>query len=242
MPKSLLLLLFTCFSATLFAQEFGAYGIKGGMTLGFQKWNSNAPGDVLFLPLGNGSFITEIYNGRSALSLEFGYHERGSALIQRAFRYADPNNPSIIVDYPARTLQRKFSNIVFQPAFKQLYDVGSGWNAYYLFGARLEYTIKDTIPYAYNPPVDVHIGLNRFNYGISVGGGAERRLGNSPIMMQIEFQAQPDFSAQIQIPPLVYYDIYSRSNYVSDAQKVNNITFELTLGFKFADYPEEESD
>jgi hypothetical protein len=84
------------------------------------------------------------------------------------------------------------------------------------------------------------LGLNRFNYGITVGGGLERRLGSSPLMMQVELQAQPDFSLQIQSPALPYYDVQQRNVLIFAEQKVSNITFELTLGFKFAEFPEEE--
>lgn len=244
MYKYLLFFAFFSIKTAVIAQEYpkeyNAYGIKGGMTMGFQKWNSNENSDVLFLPLGNGSIFTEMYaGGRGSLCFEFGYHERGSGIIQQAQQYNDPVSGQVI-NFPAQTLQRKFSNIVFQPAFKQIYDMGSGWGGYYMLGARVEYTIKDSIPFLYNSVVPVNLGLNRFNYGITVGGGFEHRLGTSPMMMQVELQAQPDFSAQIQSPALPYYNIYTRTNDIYPAQKVNNITFELTLGFKFVEYPEEE--
>ena len=239
MQKTLLLLIFLGINTLISAQEYTAYGVKGGMTCGFQKWNSNQTDDVLFLPLGNGTIFTEMYaGGRGSLCIELGYHERGSSIIQRGGTYRNANG--IDVNFPTVVLQRKFSNIVFQPAFKQIYDVGSGWSGYYMLGVRAEYTIKDTIPYVYNQVIPVNLGLNRFNYGITIGGGFERRLGSSPMMMQVEMQAQPDFSLQIQSPAFSYYDVVQRTNATFNEQKVSNITLELTVGFKFAEFPEEE--
>jgi hypothetical protein len=243
MYKYLLFFAFFSLKTAIFAQEYAreytAYGVKGGMTMGFQRGEGSQISDVLFLPLGNGSIFTEMYaGGRGSLCFELGYHERGSGIIQQAQQYIDPASGRTI-NFPAQTFQRKFSNIVFQPAFKQIYDVGSGWGGYYMLGARVEYTVKDTLPFQYNSVIAANTGLNRFNYGIMLGGGFERRLGASPLMVQVEFQAQPDFSQQIQSPPFPYYDPYQRQYLTYPAQKASNITFELTLGFKFVEYPEE---
>ena len=237
----LALLAILALGSPMFAQQhtYNAYGIKGGMTVGLQKWNgSTGSNQELFEPLGNGSLFGEFdADGKgSIIGLDLGYHVRGSAINQRATSYIDATGR--VVDLPARVYKTTFSNVVLGGFFKKIYDIGNGFGGYYLLGARLEYTVRDSFPFEYTGAF-LHQGLQRINYGLSAGGGIEKRLGKSPILAQLELQIQPDFSKQILSPAFPYYDPYTRQNVAFPEQNVLNTTFELTLGLKYAEYTDE---
>jgi hypothetical protein len=242
MQKKTLLAFFAFLPLLVFAQEesegYNAYGIKAGPILGVQTWNGSQT-DPLLLGIGSLGIFNEISaGGRNSITIELAAHERGSAILQRPFVYQDPvTNQQISV--PATTYERKFTNVGLGASFKALYDINNGWNAYYMAGVRVEYTVRDTIPFSQFQQVNVKTGLNPINYGLSFGGGVERRLGSSPLIMQLDFQIQPDISYQIRSPAFSYTNSYTRNTEIFPEQQVRNVSFELTLGIKWAQYDDE---
>ena len=235
-------ILFFCICANhinITAQDYTSYGAKGGFVAAFQKWNGGTRSPLLE-PLANGSIFTEISaGGRSQIILAAGYHTRGSAIVQRAGSYYDQRG--IQINYPEAVFKQKFQAVSFEPALKQLYQLDNDFGGYYMLGIRGEYTVSYQLPFP-SQYGDLSIeGLNRFNYGISVGGGIEKRLGTLPFMVMLEAQIQPDFSKQIFAPAFSYYDIYSRSYQNFPEQSVINTNLEITLGIKYI-IPDEDED
>jgi hypothetical protein len=93
----------------------------------------------------------------------------------------------------------------------------------------LNYTVKYQLV-----GFDGNTGVNRFTYGALFGGGYEWDLGNSPVSFFVEAAINPDIGRQVFIPgglPSQYRD--QDGNVIpTQQQKVNNLIFELSVGFK----------
>ena len=214
-----------------------AYGVKGGVCLGFQNWNGQTR-TALFVPLANGTFFIEApLDSLSSFIVEAGYHTRGSSIFQNRFTYLfDGRN----IDVPATTYNSVFQCAGIQGAFKKNYILQNGVNAYWLFGVRLEYVFKDSIAFHSELPIRKE-NISKFLYGVTIGGGIEKRYPNSPIILQLELQGQPDVARQIEQPAAAYFNRFTQTNEVFGEQRVINFTTELTLGIKYAlfDDPDE---
>jgi hypothetical protein len=220
--------------ANLYAQgSYTAYGIKGGTTIGFQNWNGQQR-QALLEPLGNGSFFIETsLDSSSSLLIETGYHKRGSAIWQREFTYNDPSLGQRTI--PATTYKSVFECANLQLAFRKNYLL-EGFKTYWLLGVRIEYMFRDSISFHSQLPI---VGINTWLYGVTIGGGIEKRIAHSPAILQLELQAQPDFAKQIEQPAYSYYNQYSRTTETFAEQKVINFTGEMTLGIKYAIFDDE---
>ena len=236
MQKIILFFLLGIFTITtsLYAQEtYTAYGIKGGTTIGFQTWNGQQR-QALVEPLGNGAFFIESsLDSLSSLLIETGYHKRGSAIVQREFSYQDGTGRQITI--PSNTYKSVFECANLQLGFRKNYPMDNGFYSYWMLGIRLEYMFHDSISFHSQLPI---VGKNNFLYGLSIGGGIEKRLGKSPIILQLEMQVQPDFAKQIEQPAYPYFNQYSRMTEIFPEQKVINITGEVTLGLKYCLFDE----
>ncbi len=236
MYKKLTIIFFLTIIANnyLLAQSADAFGIKGGTTIGFQNWNGQQR-QALVEPLGNGELFYETpFDSTSSFIIETGYHKRGSAIWQRQTTYNDPTLGREIT-IPATTYKSVFECVNLQAAFRKSFPLSNGFVSYALIGIRLEYMFRDTIAFYAQLPI---VGKNNFLYGVSVGGGIEKRIGRSPIVIQLEAQLQPDFAKQIEQPAYSYYDQYQRQVLTFPEQKVINVTGEITLGLKYCMFDE----
>ena len=223
------LFLAVCIAHTSFGQI--AYGAKGGLTIGTQRWN-NAKRDPLFGY--NGSAFVEFLSETSkyGVVIEAGYHTRGSSIWMQNVTYLDPTTNQV-VSLPNRKFDQVFNNVSLMFGGKSNYALSPTWNTYYMLGLRGEYTVSDslTIYEAYKE----HI--NRVNYGVTLGGGIETKIKNLGIFL--EFQVQPDFSKQIYVLPGKVYNSYTRTLDTYPEQNIINTSFELTLGFRLYSSPVE---
>ena len=231
-------LLFVCVFMSFFISEnFGQYflGVKGGMGLNMQKWNSYER-DILFTPSidvfseSNDDEINKLY----AL---LGYHTRGSAVRGFGFNTFNPY---------------RFNNLVFEVGGKRMVTVDKKYNGYYMLGLRAEYTISTNLEgrtnnSIYNLVSDVYV--NKFNYGVSVGGGFEMKLNEHKIVF-FELSVHPDLSKQyeqletltIENPNPVAGGPFPSPQFITIVpQEVRNVALELKIGIKFLrGYYEEE--
>lgn len=210
----------------LFAQS-RAFGVKGGLSVATQRWN-NFDRDVLIGS--NASVFVEFQTeGKFAIFIEGGYHQRGSAL--RFPASTGVSSTGAIVNIPASVRKQTFHNAAIILGGKNLINTSGKINPYYGFGARLEYTIANDIGKLY--PVWEQF-LNTFNYGVTLSGGLEYGFGDErPGALFLEFSAHPDFSKQVFVPPGTYYNRFLDQNIPTQEQKVINLSFEITLGIKF---------
>lgn len=237
------LLLLTGLISGISAQEYGGYyfGVKGGLTLGQQQWNSFER-DILFGYHGIGFIESLPAEGRFSLLAQLGYHVKGSSLRQR--NLTNTINGQIF-RAPAETFE--FYNLSLTGAAKQVFTELGATRAYYLLGVRLDYTL-DTNLDKYNDlsvnenttllrafyPFEDNAFLRRINYGVTVGGGFEFPF-TEHVGLLLEFTANPDFSLQYQQPQIDNVPSpFGVSRVVTiPERRIRNLTFEVTLGFRF---------
>lgn len=240
MKKYLLGLLFLLLGLTSgFSQGF-AFGVKGGLTVGFQQWNSGVQRDALLTYHGIAFVESVPENNAFSVFAQLGYNNRGGAIRSRAFSYIDPVTGSER-RFSGNTTNYIFNNVALSLGGKQKYDFrGGDTKVYYLIGIRGEYTA--------NTNLDIYEERNRlfgslfypedqfvqrFNYGAIIGGGFEFPLTDL-IGMILEFTVNPDFSKQYRQPPIPnVYNPFTMQPYDLPSQELSNTSLELTVGFRF---------
>ncbi len=207
---------------SLFSQGM-AFGVKGGATLGLQKWNNF---DRSILPRYNAAIFLESLPAEKRFSVfgQLGYHVKGSR-VRTFFRDINTNQVS------RRNIDTEFNNISLVLGGKSAYPIAANnTKLYYLFGIRGDYNIK------YSGDVFLPFNkedVNRFTYGFTFGGGVEIPL-HRLVGMTLELQISPDARPQVFYPAgkYVYYTSTGDPIPVGET-KVFNTAFEITLGFRF---------
>lgn len=230
--KQYLLLFLLLLSAPAVWAQGSAFGIKGGPTMGFQRWN-----DFDQQPLFRYHGIVFIESlGDNVLFAQAGYHIKGSAL--RNLRFTNPNNNNVGT-LPAQDFQFRNASLIL--GAKKKFDFGSGdTKAYYLLGLRGDFTINTNLSDYDDPnapflntyfPTDQWV--RRFNYGMTVGGGFEFPFSEL-IGGLLEFTVNPDLSKQYYQPALgnIYDPLTMQERNVPE-RRITNITLEVTLGLRF---------
>lgn len=240
--KTVMLLSFCMVVSALSAQSY-YFGVKGGLTVGIQQWgNSFSSREPLFRYHGIAFIESAEEDAPWALFAQLGYHIKGSAT--RTFRTTVPLPDGSSVTVPAREIPFEFRNASLTAGAKQKFDLGySGTKWYYMLGVRADYTLSTLLrpefveeddPTAIYYPFEGFV--NKFNYGITVGGGIDFTLGEF-VGMFLEMTVNPDFSLQYNQPRinnLTNPNPFSQSQTTSIPQReIRNTTFELTLGFRF---------
>lgn len=227
---------FSILFAFIFSSLHGqgtAYTIKGGLTLGVQKWNGFDQ-DPLFKYHGAISAESLDETAQFSIFAQAGYHLKGSALRNGSF--IDQNNN--FQRLPAQEFI--FKNISVVLGAKRKYEMSDALKGYYLIGLRGDYTIGTNLD-EYKELNEVNNTLfypsNAFvrdwNYGISLGGGFELALGEL-VGANLEFTVNPDFSQQYRQPQINnVYNPFTRQNGNIPERTVRNITFEISAGFRF---------
>jgi hypothetical protein len=225
MKKLLLVLVFFAFLAE---ENFGQYyiGVKGGLGLNMQKWNSYER-DLLFTPCID--VFTESHDDAlNKLYASLGFHTRGSTV--RGFGFTSYN-------------PYKFNNLVIELGGKRMLSVDKKYNGYYMLALRGEYTIstnlEDSSPTSiYNLVSDVYV--NKFNYGVTVGGGFEMNLDESKVLF-LEASVNPDLSKQYEQTESLTIENpnptpspFPQSQFITIVpQEVRNVSLEIKVGIKF---------
>jgi Outer membrane protein beta-barrel domain len=218
-----------------------AFGVKGGLAIGSQRWNQGGSYDNSLLFKYQGSIFIESApeDPTSVMFAEAGYHVRGSA-----FRYRRSVGVTVSgsqVEIPAYTQEFRFNNLALILGFKRR-GVLNRPDAFYTIGLRGDYTLNTTLPSCQTPQTGYYFFsqcsefVRKFNFGLSVSGGYEFKFTDL-IGSFVELSVHPDITKQYFQPPvsgLNYYDPYTggRINSIPE-QNIRNISFEVTLGFRF---------
>jgi opacity protein-like surface antigen len=226
-----LLVLFVMMSVAISVQAQGfAFGVKGGLTLGFQKWNGYERSP---LPSYNGSIYIESLPVEKRFSVfgQLGYHVKGSRI---KYQYRNQNGELLRARFDA-----EFRNVSLVLGMKSAYSITSkGTKAYYLLGIRGDYNINYNLEQKSQAFRDQDV--NKFTYGLTLGGGLEVPF-TKLVGMTLEMQISPDVRPQIFNPALTYENPIT--NVVSNRSiKVINTVFEITVGFRFLRVVEYEED
>ncbi len=223
MKHIIIIFLASCLTYTLQAQGF-AFGAKGGLTLGFQKWNNYERSP---LPAYNGSIFLESLaeDKRFSVMGQLGYHVKGSRI--RSF-YREPNSG----DLRRIVSDTEFRNLSLVLGMKSAYSLTSGGiKGYYLLGIRGDYNIN----YAFDQRTNFFFeeDVNKFTYGLTIGGGIEFPITDL-IGSFIEFQISPDVRPQVYYPSNKYFITdFSGNSIPAQETRVINTVFEITIGFRF---------
>ncbi len=201
------------------------FGPKGGLTIGLQAWDG-----IQRQPLFSyhGALYIEGYKeeASTALFAQVGLHSRGSS--ERIFFI---NGSSAT----ARRQSFQFNNASATFGAKKRINTTGSSHPYYSFGVRLEYTLSTNLDesseYAGYFPVEVYV--NKWNYGATFSFGYEFPFSEF-VGGMVEASISPDLSHQYQQPGGigVISPITGRGVILRE-QQIRNITFELSVGFRF---------
>ena len=220
--------------SVFYAQSY-VWGMKGGLSIGSQRWGDGGTYDnsLLFQYHGAAFIENAPENNTSVLFAQAGYHIRGSAYRYRKSTGIGIDGSSVTV--PAFTQQFKFNNIALIVGAKRRGVLGRE-NAFYSIGLRGEYTVSTNLEAAnaffsyYSQPQKEF--TRKINYGLSVAGGYEFALSDM-VGSFIEVSIHPDISKQYFRPPFVGWDPIQRQNVTVPEQSIRNLSIEISLGFKF---------
>jgi hypothetical protein len=219
--------LFFVFSAHLSAQYFI---IKGGATIGTQKWDNSFDGQPLVRY--NGAFAIETQSEEeeyAAFFTEIGYHVKGSSTRSR-FLFQGGG----IQNFQQHFI---FNNLSLLLGAKQKKVLDANKKYYYLYGLRGDYTLSTNIDeltqanqyvYINNPLMG---GVQRWMFGLTVGGGLEINF-RELIGAQIELTLNPDITPQYRQGPINNVIVPSLGTVNIPERRIRNTTVELTVGLR----------
>lgn len=204
-----------------FSQSY-AFGLKGGPTIGLQRWNNYQGSDPL-IAYHIVTFIeTAQEEEQGSIFAELGYHVKG-----RTVHFNSSVNPLTGANYEARNFQLRFNNASLSAGARKKFALGSSL-AYYSLAIRGEYNISADLE-IYN---GFEAGINKVLYGITLGGGFEFPF--SELMGGlIDIRFSPDLSRQIFIPPFEWDNPFTGNQEVFREQSIKNLAFEISLGLRF---------
>lgn len=220
MKRISILLILGCLIFTDLKAQDNAYGLIGGLTLGMQRWNGYER-DVLLTWNGR-AFYESILNDKLSIVGELGLHNRGSGVLSQ---YRVQGSQDLITNYS----KMEMSNLSFLAAAKQVYGLRENVEAYGKLGLRMEYTVADTFEIF----EQYSEAIQPFNYGVTFGGGFHFGPKDGPLQFVLDLQLSLDFSQQIYAPPAQIWNRYTQQFQQFSEQKVNNLSFEISLGIRF---------
>jgi len=222
------------FTSFLQAQGY-AFGVKGGLTIGVQQWEGFEQ-DPLFKYHGIAFIESLPEDNQFALFAQLGYHLKGSAFRSRNAFGLNGN----VFRAPAQEFI--FRNLSLVLGAKQKFDLfNNDSRAYYLLGIRGDYNLSTNLDEYKDAnmvypiyPDDSKELIREITYGVSLGGGIEFPFSELAGAL-IEFTINPDFSYQYEQPSATVFvnNQFFTGNVNIPERKIRNLTFELTVGFRF---------
>lgn len=222
-----LLLLLGCliFTSDLVSQST-IFGPKVGLAAGFQSWRNTRSQPLL-------SYHADLYiegadeDAPAVFYGQLGLHSRGSK--ERVF-IPIGTTASQEVKQAIR-----FNNASLQVGAKKRINSSGKKRPYYSFGLRLEYTVSENFAdfeqYAGFLPLNTFV--NKWNYGATLSAGYEFPFSEF-VGGLVEVSVNPDLSNQYdQQQSFTIISPVNGQNVSLPAQKIRNVTFELTVGFRF---------
>ena len=215
-----------------------AFGVKGGLAIGQQSWNTGgASSNNLLFKYQGAVFIeslSEADKGQSVLFAQLGYHLRGSAFRYRSGVAFEPGTTTPI-KIDAFKEEFIFKNIGLILGAKRR-GIKGNEHLFYSVGLRGEYTVgtnlgsaRNVIFYETYPQKEF---VRKLQFGLTLTGGYEFPLSEL-VGGMVEFSIHPDLTRQYFRPEFQGYDPYSRQYVTVSAQAIRNISFEVSFGFRF---------
>ena len=223
----------------VYGEDWGGYfyGIRGGLTLGSQDWSDIETELNLGL---HGDLFLETLSPNSPFSFwtQLGYHQRGSRISRRRVLTFQGNQ----VRLPADNFQ--FNNVVLSAGGKQVISFLGLADVYYLLGLRAEYNLSTNLgeydrlsgtqglAFRQNYPVDSYEFINRFVYGVTVGGGLHYPLSEK-LGGFVELSVQPDLNFQYNQGTINnVINPGGPGNTTIGERAIRNVSIELSVGLR----------
>jgi hypothetical protein len=205
------------------AQSY-AFGVKGGMVMGLQRFNGLNNRDILLGYQGDIFIESADDNEQFSLFAAAGYHQRGSAQIFR--NGFNPFSGNII---PATSIRSVYHNAVLTAGGKQKFEWGAS-RYYYSIGLRGEYTIDWNLGFLdFLPNQEQYV--QRIIAGVTVGGGLEVPFSEF-VAGIVELNVHPDLTRQLFLPQQRGID-RNGNPFLINEQNIYNVSVELTIGLRF---------
>lgn len=241
--RRILLFIGCFFSIAAVSAQGYAFGIKGGLTVGMQRWDESFQREPLFRY--HAIIYTESLpeDEKFALLAQLGYHVKGSTMRTYRTVFEFPPGSGNFQTFPGTTVPFEFRNISLTLAGKRKYDFGIDKKAYYMLGIRGDYTLSTKLRPDFVDETSLYTRIYPFeefvrkiNYGATFGGGIEWMFSEY-IGGLLEFTVNPDFSFQYKQPAIPNVRNpnpgFGSSTITIPERQIRNVTFELTLGFRF---------
>ena len=217
------------------------FGLKGGLTIGTQKWDQSFQRDPLFRYHVIGFIESFDEEDKYSLFAQLGYHVKGSAI--RTYATTGRLPDGTIIDIPARETPFEFNNLSLTLGGKQKFEVGQNSKVFYLLGIRGDYTVSTNLRPTdletyniYNTIYPFEEYVNKFNFGATAGAGMQFMFSEL-VGGLLEFTVNPDFTRQYnqpEIPNVINPNPGYGSNTITIPERqISNVTFEITLGLRF---------
>lgn len=223
---------------TITAQSV-AYSVKGGLTAANQRFDGGGTynNSLLFKYHGALSIENAPDDPTSVLYAQIGYHTRGHARRYQRGIYFNPQTQQL-EETKGSTEKFVFNNLALIVGVKRR-GVLNNERAFYAVGLRAEYTVKtnlsdlNNLPSIYSLYYPTNDFVKKFNYGLTLSGGYEFPFSDLTGGF-VELSIHPDISRQYFQPPIVVNaTINGETIGTIPEQSIRNLTFELTIGFRF---------
>lgn len=222
MIKLLSVFLFVFCLQLLVHSQVNGFGIKGGPSLGYQKWGGSNQRDPLLRWHVAIFFDSESSDSKNVIYSQLGYHVKGGGI---RFPFSIDQHGNRL---PGGTYGMEFHNISLDLGLKRFIKQGP-WKPYYAVGIRGEYTV--------NTHFEIYENLQewtcKWNYGISIKLGSEFKFQKF-IHGGIELNIAPDLSKQIYVPASIRrINPWTGQAEPGYEQSTVNTTLELSLYLRF---------
>ncbi len=216
-----------------------AYSVKGGLTAANQRFDGGGTynNSLLFKYHGALSIENAPEDPTSVLYAQIGYHTRGHARRYQRGIYFNPQTQQL-EETKGSTEKFVFNNLALIVGVKRR-GVLNNERAFYAVGLRAEYTVKtnlsdlNNLPSIYSLYYPTNDFVKKFNYGLTLSGGYEFPFSDLTGGF-VELSIHPDISRQYFQPPIVVNaTINGETIGTIPEQSIRNLTFELTIGFRF---------
>ncbi len=213
-----------------------AYVIHAGPSFGTQRWDNGSDRQIMYGRHLAIAFETlDDAENKSALLAQFGYHVKGSAT-----RFNVVNANGGIFNTFSESFRYNIISSLF--AAKQKYQLGQNENNRYFYygGLRVDYVLSNNVDdlAARNPFLAIYYpqvgALNRWTFGVSVGGGMEFMF-RELIGGQLTFTLAPDLTNLYNQPPITNVrDPWGGpgQNITISQRRIRNTTLELSLAVR----------
>jgi hypothetical protein len=238
--KQLYVLLIVLFTPSVFYAQSYAFGVKGGLAIGNQRFDGSGTFDNSLLFKYHGDMFIENApeDPTSVMYAQVGYHARGHSRRYRSGGYQTTSGQIVKID--AFSQNFIFNNVSLGVGFKRR-NVAGREKAYYAIGVRGEYTINTNLEDAstsglYSLYSLTNDYVKKFNFGMTLSGGYEFPFSELAGAF-VELSVHPDITKQYFQPGIGNLNITDpntgqRITGVSE-QSSRNLSIELTLGFRF---------